>query len=144
MMDEFENDENITSEGELEEPAIETYDGYGPPASATPIIEESLDDTSSEYWEEHFGGPEDSESEEDVEDLDDEEDLDDDEEDDELENVSDDGIGEDDWDSLLGEFNKVTKLVQWLEKSELVNQIEGGREGFFIRPGNRCVYKTMR
>ena len=65
MMDEFENDENITSEGELEEPAIETYDGYGPPGSATPIIDESLDETSPEYRQEHCGDPEAPETEED-------------------------------------------------------------------------------
>lgn len=120
-------------ESEIEN-IMETNEGYGSSISSVPDSEENIDDMGTENWEEHFGGPEDSE----IENME--------EEPDELDEVSNESdcttnpeVEEGYWSALLEEGNKVIDIVSWLEKSQLANLIDNGKEGFFVRRGAQVV-----
>jgi len=118
---------------------MEENEGYGSSISSVPDDEENIDDMGAEEWEEHCGGPEDSE----IEDMEEEPDeADEDELSDESDDVAEADVEEGYWNALLEEGNKVVDIVSWLEKSKLVNLIDNGKEGFYVRRGAQVVINS--
>jgi len=138
----------------------ESYDGNEYPSSSVPEDEYNIDDLEPGDWEEHMGGPDDVESEElpDNEDESEVDELEFDESDEEgeltesywealIEEHEIDKLDSDEpdeegeltesyWEALMKEHEiDEPKLLSWLLNSGVSVLIDGGDEGFFIRPG---------